>query len=247
MPCLKTDDYIFIQLQTHADSDLTNTVTQDITKMSLKSTEVFNKFVEMKMRVWFEMNNMKKDGFIGKSDLRENADLFSKEFQLDEAKAKALENWLVNGWNILVLEGEKAAKSGDPPGITRQNAPKLFEVNDILENGERISEDQYVAAFGEIIEINRDLFVYVFGKMVTAFFDTFDTNHDGYIDTEGMMRGLRCFGIERGDIIRKIFGAMDTANTGLIDKSTYVKHWIEFTTGNDREAPIARYLLSPRN
>lgn len=202
----------------------------------------FTKFVEGKMRTWFKMNDLKHDGMVGKSDYKDNCDVFIKEFKLGEQKANELKNWLMNGWDILVKKGLELSDKGEDGGLTREKCPLLFDVNDKLNRGDRINEDEYVNAFGELVDVNKDLFEEVFSKFVGSFFDTFDTDHDGLLCPEDMIRGLRCFGITHEDAIRQIFDAMDKSRMGRIDKATYVGNWVEFMCGHDKEAPMAKFF-----
>ena len=202
----------------------------------------FTKFIENKVRIWFKMNDMKKCGSIGNEDYTAMAELFKNELSLPEDRAKELRHWLLNGWDILVEEGIALQKAGKPGGLGSDVTPALIELNQKMKKGGKVTEDEYILAYKELVETNKMLFVKTFEKMVGNFFDAFDANSDGYVDANDLIRGWKCFGIDLPDAVRMIFSEMDTKQCGKIDKATYVGHWVEFMVGNEPNAPIAKFL-----
>ncbi|XP_062611568.1 uncharacterized protein LOC134273385 [Saccostrea cucullata] len=205
-------------------------------------TMVVSQFVESKVRKWFQLNNLKRDGFISKQDYSDMAETFTKEFDLDEKKAQAIRNWLENGWEILIKKGEEITAQGGVGGVSPESAPKLLEVGKKMRENGQISENEYIGAFKELVGFNKNLFVETFAGMVGSFFDAFDVNNTGYLTSQNFQKGMKCFGMTNTEAVDTMFKAMDTKKEGKIDKETYVGHWIEFMTGDNKEGVIAQFL-----
>ncbi|XP_033746414.1 uncharacterized protein LOC117331689 [Pecten maximus] len=210
--------------------------------MAAASTVTFSKFIEGKIRMWYKMYNLKHDGGMGKEDFAYMTDVFIKEFKPNAALEAELRHWLHNHWCIIISEGKDLATAGKPGGITVENCPALLEVETILKSDQRITEEHYVKAFGQLVEVNKDLFVKTFTKMVTVFFNLFDTDCDGFITVEDMIRGFRCFGIDQEEATRAIFNDLDKNKTGKVSRDVYLSEWIEFMVGENKDAVLARYL-----
>ncbi|XP_021351007.1 uncharacterized protein LOC110448859 [Mizuhopecten yessoensis] len=210
--------------------------------MAAASTVTFSKFIEGKIRMWFKMYNLKHDGGMGMEDFDLLADVFVKEFKPTAALEADLKHWLQNCWSIIISEGKEVAKAGKPGGITADNCPALIEIETILNSHQRMTEDQYVKAFGQLVEVNKDLFVKNFTRMVTMFFTLFDTDSDGFMTVDDMIRGFRCFGIEQEEATRAIFGDLDKNKTGKLSRDVYIAEWVEFMVGEDKDAVLAKYL-----
>lgn len=203
---------------------------------------VVSQLVESKVRKWFQLSNLKRNGYISKQDYSDMTDSFIKEFNLDEKKAQAIRNWLENGWEILIQKGEEITAKGGKGGISKETAPKLLEVGEKMGNSGNISENEYVAAFKELVGFNKKLFVETFQSMVGSFFDAFDVNNAGYITFENFQKGMKCFGMSNSEAVEAMFKAMDTKKGGQIDKETYIGHWVEFMTGDSIDGVVAQFL-----
>lgn len=199
-------------------------------------------FIDMKIRTWFRMNNIRKNGNMSKNDFMELADIFKREYNMPDSQHSTVKKWFCDGWDILVKEGQEIAKNGGQGGLTPDVAPLVFEINDTLNRGDSITEDMYAKAYEELVEINKDLFVRTFENMVGSFFDVFDSDNDGMISVDDMIRGFRCLGMQQDDATRIIFASMDREKQGKIQKTDYIREWIEFMTGNHRDAAIASVL-----
>lgn len=200
------------------------------------------KFTDLKIRTWFKMNNIKRNGSMTKKDFTEIADIFKREYSLPDAQYSAINKWLCDGWDVLVKEGQQLANSGKAGGLTPDIAPLVFDVSETLNTGGAITEDQYAKAFEQLVEVNKTLFENVFANMVSTFFEIYDTDSDGFINANDMIRGLRCLGIQKDEAAKLMFANMDTEKKGKISKSVYVGEWVEFMTGNKKDAAIASVL-----
>ncbi|CAG2228228.1 unnamed protein product [Mytilus edulis] len=200
------------------------------------------KFMDLKIRTWFKMNNIKGNGRMGKTDFEEIADIFKREYELKDPQYSLLKKWLCEGWDILVKEGQDLANSGKKGGLTPDNAASVFDVSETLNKGEAITEDQYANAFEQLVEVNQGLFQNNFEMMVGSFFDIYDTDHDGKITADDMIRGLRCLGIQQDEAVKIMFANMDTEKRGSITKSVYVSEWVEYMLGTRKDAAIASVL-----
>lgn len=198
--------------------------------------------VESKVRKWFQLNNLKRNGYISKQDFTDMSEAFKKEFNLSEKKFQAINTWLENGWDILIKKGEEMKAKGANGGISIDTTPILIEVGRKWRENGSISEDEYLTAFKEIVSINKNLFVETFEAMVGSFFDAFDVSDSGYITTETFQRGMKCFGMTNTEAVDMMFHAMDTKKEGKIDKERYVGHWVEFMTGDNKDGVIAQFL-----
>ncbi|KAK3103002.1 hypothetical protein FSP39_015690 [Pinctada imbricata] len=205
-------------------------------------TVVFTPFIDKKVRIWYKMNDVKKMGRMGRDDYNEMAEQFKRQLDLPEEKAKEIRHWLLNGWNILTEEGLALKMASQPGGLCAETTPALLEVNKKMNDGGKVSEDEYLLAYKQLIEVNKSLFQKTFEKMVGSFFDAFDVDADGYVDANDLIKGWKCFGIDFPDAVRMIFKEMDTNQKGKIDKTIYVAHWVEFMLGNDQNAPISKFL-----
>lgn len=199
-------------------------------------------FIDMKIRTWFKMNNVKRNGIMTKRDFAELADMFKREYDLPDNQHSTVKKWFCEGWDILVKEGQQLAECGAKGGLTPAVAPLVFEINDALNGEKAITEEMYAKAYEELVEINKDLFERTFENMVSSFFDVFDSDNDGWISVDDMIRGFRCLGMQHDDATKAIFANIDQEKQGKIPKNVYVREWIEFMTGNRREGAIACVL-----
>ena len=198
-------------------------------------------FVERKARAWYRLTNANKTGYMDRADFNKMADTFISEFELGEKQGAEIRAWLVDGWEALINQ-IKPDTPGKPPLVSQESMPFTFLVAEKIANGDKINEELYLNAYQEVLNINKNLFPTVLTQMVSSFFDVFDTDSDGYITAENMIRGLKCFGIDKPDALTKVFAGLDTAGKGKIDKDTYAAAWVEFMTGSDEDAPMAKYL-----
>ena len=60
-----------------------------------------------------------------------------------------------------------------------------------------------------------------------------------------MKRGLKCFGTDQPDTLKKVFSESDTTGSGKVGQEVYVSAWVEYFTGVDETDPTAKYL-SPK-
>ncbi|CAC5410312.1 unnamed protein product [Mytilus coruscus] len=188
------------------------------------------------------MNNIKGNARMSKADFEEIADIFKREYELQDPQYSVLKKWLCEGWDILVKEGQDLANSGKNGGLTPDNAALVFEVSEMLNRGEAITEDQYANAFEQLVEVNKDLFQKDFEMMVGSFFDIYDTDHDGKINADDMIRGLRCLGVQQDEAVKMMFANIDTEKRGEISKPVYVGEWVEFMLGTRKDGAIASVL-----
>ena len=201
-------------------------------------------FIEGKVRLWYRLTNKNKTGFMSKMDFNEMADSFISEFGLAEKTGKEIRSWLVDGWDALIAFS-KTTVEGEEPLISQQTTPLTLMIAEKITKGDKINEDLYIDAYSEVLGINKGLFPAVFSQMVSAFFNIFDTNKDGFITVDDMTRGLKCFGIDQSDPLKLVFAELDSTGSGKIDRDTYVSAWLEFMTGMNKAAPIAKHL-NPR-
>ena len=218
--------------------------------LPLRYTEVYNMpkdakklapFIESKARTWYRLTNKNKTGFMDKSDFNDMAETFIKEFKLDEKTGNELRAWLVDGWDALIEQG-KTKLAGEKSLVSQDTTPFTLLIAEKIAKGERINEDLYINAYNEVINANKELFPTVLAQMVSSFFDVFDTDNDGFITEENMVRGLKCFGIDQSDALRKIFSELDKSGSGKLDRDSYIAAWVEFMTGFNEGAPMAKYL-----
>ena len=200
-------------------------------------------FIEGKVRLWYRLTNRNKTGFMGKADFNDMADTFISEYKLDDKTGTEIRSWLVDGWDSLIAQGnEKSPAGGGKPMLTKEVAPITLALAEKISKGEKINEDLYIDAYSEILFISKDLFIAVFSQMVSTFFSMYDTDKDGLISEEDMKRGLKCFGIDQPDALKKVFAELDTTGSGKVGQEVYVSAWVEYFTGVDETAPIAKYL-----
>ena len=200
-------------------------------------------FIEGKVRLWYRLTNKNKTGFMSKNDFNEMADTFISEFKLDDKIGKEIRSWLVDGWDALITQGNAKPQAGArEPLITKEAAPLTLKLAANISKGDKINEDLYVDAYSEILNISKDLFINVFAQMVSTFFSIYDTDRDGLISEEDMKRGLKCFGIDKSDALKKVFAELDTTGSGKVGRELYVSAWVEFFTGIDETAPMAKHL-----
>lgn len=205
-------------------------------------TLVMTQLIESKVRKWFQLNNLKRNGSISKQDFTEMSDSFVKEFTLPEKKANAIRMWMENGWEILIKKGEEISASGGVGGISQETTPTLLEVGRKMRENGSMTEQEYVTAYKELVGVNKNLFVQTFEAMVGSFFDAFDVNDSGYLTTENFQRGMKCFGMTHTEAMEMMFEAMDTKKEGKIEKERYISHWVEFMTGDNKDGVIAQFL-----
>ena len=198
-------------------------------------------FIEGKARTWYRLTNKNKTGYMNKSDFNEMADCFISEFKLDEKSGEEIRGWLVHGWDTLIKYSKPAAP-GEKAMLSPDTTPFTLLIAEKMAKGERINEDLFINAYHEILNTNQALFPTVLGQMVSSFFNIFDTDQDGYITAEDMIRGLRCFGIDQSEALKNVFAELDKSGRGKIDRDTYIAAWVEFMTGADKNAPMAKYL-----
>ena len=208
-----------------------------------KGQKKLSPFIEGKVRLWYRLTNRNKTGFMAKTDFNEMADTFISEYKLDDKTGKEIRSWLVDGWDALITQGNaKPPAGGGKQMITKEIAPTTLTLAEKISKGESINEDLYIDAYSEILFISKDLFIAVFSQMVSTFFSMYDTDKDGLISEEDMKRGLKCFGIDKPEALKKVFAELDTTGSGKVGPEVYVSAWVEFFTGVDETAPMAKHL-----
>ena len=198
------------------------------------------------------MHNQKRNGVITKDDYRLMADTFIREFRLKDEEADEIQKWLVDGWAALVEyveTSDRCAPQGTP--AARDVIPTAVEVAVSMAANKEVTEDMYVRAFGEILQLQPCPFPIYFAQMVEAFFDVFDGDNDGYLTKAEMVKGLACFGFTVAARVSAVFEDLDTCGRGRVDRKTYVNAWLEFMQGTDRAAAMAKHftadMLAERN
>ncbi|XP_045166728.2 uncharacterized protein LOC123530094 [Mercenaria mercenaria] len=200
-----------------------------------------NPFVETKVRMWYRLHNKKRNGFMNRADFIEMTDSFIKEFKLDAEMAEEIRSWLVNGWTALIKFMKNSAD--DPKtSIPLDKIPTVSMVAEKLSKDGTITEDEYVKAYAESLQIDPSPFPACFSEMVSFFFKVFDTDKDGYLIEKDMVRGWRCFGIDNAKAVKAVFADLDPTGSGKVDRDTYVGAWMEYMTGMNKSAPIAKHF-----
>lgn len=206
-----------------------------------KDEKKLSPFIESKARTWYKLTNKNKTGFMDRSDFSKMADSFISEFKLDDKAGEEIKGWLVHGWDTLI-KYSKATVPGEKAMLSQDTTPFTLLIAEKIAKGERINEDLFINAYDEVLNTNKALFPTVLGQMVSSFFNVFDTDQDGYITDGDMIRGLKCFGIDQSEALKRVFAELDKTGSGKIDRDTYIAAWVEFMTGSDENAPMAKYL-----
>lgn len=206
-----------------------------------KGEKKLSPFIERKVRTWYRLTNKNKTGYMDRSDFNKLADSFILEYSLDDKTGGEIRGWLVDGWDTLI-KYTKTETPGEKALLSPQTTPFTLLIAEKISKGERINEDLYINAYSEVLKTTKDLFPTVLGQMVTSFFNVFDTNHDGLITEADMIRGLKCFGIDKTEVLKNVFAEMDKCGNGNIDLESYISAWVEFMTGSDENAPMAKYI-----
>lgn len=208
---------------------------------SVETMEV-TQHIEIKIRKWFQLINLKKNGFITKQDFSEMTEAFKKEFNLSEKKSQAIKMWFEDQYEMLVKRGKEITAESASGGISNDTTPTLMEVERKMRENGRVSEDESVSALKEVFSINKNLYFEIFKPLVGSFFDAFDVSDSGYITTETFQRGMKCFGMTNMEAADMMFHAMDTEKEGKFDKEKYVGHWVDYLTEDNVDGVIAQFL-----
>lgn len=191
--------------------------------------------------MWYRLHNKKRNGFMSRKDFIEMADSFIAEFKLDAEMAHEIRSWLVDGWSGLI-KFMKTIGEGTKPNIPIDKIPTVLMVAEKLSKDGTITEDEYTKAYAESLQIQPSPFPACFSEMLSFFFKIFDTDKDGFVTEKDFARGWRCFGIENSKAVKAIFAELDPSGTGKVDRDTYVGAWLEYMTGMDKNAPLAKYF-----
>ena len=192
----------------------------------------FTDFVQGKIRIWFKMMDTTKDGFMSKDDFELIANRFASQYNLDENRAKEIYEWLVYGFKKTDEE-----HSGEEMPVVKQ-------LSEAIQNGEKISEDQYIQGLGQLMTIDPELARISLEKMVSLFFKIFDFNEDGFISCDELEKGLFCFGYDNKDAVQSVFKIMESGHEGKISEKEYVTAWLDFIFGNDKNNPMVKIFAS---
>ncbi|KAL4227020.1 glycerol-3-phosphate dehydrogenase [Mactra antiquata] len=196
------------------------------------------KIIEQKVRTWYRLHNKKKNGFMTKSDFVEMTQQFIEEYDLSTPVAEKVRSWLVHGWSSMI----EFIKTSEDNGNALDTVPTVLKVAKILSSEGKVTEDMYVHAYIESMQLQPSPFPTCFRQMVSLFFNVFDTDKDGYLTVDDLIRGLRCFGITNTEAVRAVFNDIDVNNTGKIDMECYISAWVEFMTGTDANAAMAKHF-----
>ncbi|KAL8596858.1 hypothetical protein ACOMHN_060666 [Nucella lapillus] len=191
----------------------------------------FTPFTEGKIRIWFKMIDVGKDGHMCKDDFMAIADRFVKEYSLTGEKASKIRDWLVDGWNI-VLNMDKQQETVEEM-IAKM--PLVVAMSNTIRAGSKVSEDDFTAAYGQLIAVYPHLAKESLEKMVTAFFEVFDNNSDNYISEQEMTSAMRCFGYDHPELVKTAFTCMDHDKDGKLSRQEYVGGWVDFMLGQDKD------------
>ncbi|ESO94937.1 hypothetical protein LOTGIDRAFT_202406, partial [Lottia gigantea] len=117
--------------------------------------------------------------------------------------------------------------------VEEKNTIQKWLGND-METGTKVSENRFVAAFGEFVTSNPNVADDAMREMVGVYFDIFDHDKDGVISPDEMKIGLKCFGMQ-GEMAEAL-GVLFTDCEGKKDQITrqcYVDMWVDFLVGED--------------
>ena len=230
----------------HKPSDFikARSTTHNLSSMSSDSVETMEvtQRIESKIRKWFQLIDLKKNGYITKQDFLEMSEAFKKEFNLSEKKSQSIKMWFGDQYEVLVKRGKEVTAQGANGGISKDTTPTLMEVERKMRENGRVSEDETVTALKEVLSINKNLYLENFKPLVGSFFDAFDVSDSGYITTETFQRGMKCFGMTNMEAADMMFHAMDTEKEGKFDKERYVGHWVDYLTEDSVDGVIAQFL-----
>ncbi|XP_052780536.1 uncharacterized protein LOC128217429 [Mya arenaria] len=211
--------------------------------MGSQKDEKLSQFVESKIRIWYRMHNKKGTGLMSKSEYKEMADTFIREFRLESEEADEIQKWLVDGWAALVeYVGNMDKKAGSSGPLARDQILTAVQVATAVATDMNVTEDMYIRAYGEILRLKPCPFPIYFSLMVETFFDIFDGDKDGFITVDEMVKGLACFGFTDTDRVKAVFKDLTMDSSDSLDRKTYVDAWLEFVQGNDREAAMAKHF-----
>ncbi|KAK7101681.1 sarcoplasmic calcium-binding protein-like [Littorina saxatilis] len=196
----------------------------------------FTPFTDGKIRVWFRMIDVGKDGYMCKDDFLSIADRFVKEYSLSGGKATEVRDWLVDGWNI-VLDMDKHKESVEE---MMKKMPLVVAMGNKVRSGARISEDEFTQAYGQLIEVYPQLAKESLEKMVGAFFEVFDEDSDCYITDAEMTSAMHCFGYDQPDLVKAAFASMDLDKDGKLSREEYVGGWVSFMLDQDKSNPFVK-------
>ncbi|CAL1545144.1 unnamed protein product [Lymnaea stagnalis] len=191
----------------------------------------FTAFTEGKIRWWFGMLDVDKDGLMSQGDFHLIADRFVKEYDLTGEKALEIRDWLTRGWEI-VLDMDKDKETEQE---MRCFIPLVIKMGEDLQVGKKISQDDFTQAFGQLIQHSPALAKSTLQKMVSAFFDIFDHDRDGFIMRDEMVVAMRCFGYDDPDMVEMAFASMDLDKDDRLSRKEYIDGWLNFILGQDKQ------------
>ncbi|CAG5129211.1 unnamed protein product [Candidula unifasciata] len=180
-------------------------------------------FTVEKLRWWFNLLDVNKDGSISEADFQLIASRYVQEYQLEEADTAELGDKLVNSWGTQKLEAVEEE--------VKHNIPLISKMADDLKAGLNIAQDDIIVAFEQLIEHNSQLARSTLENMVAAFFDVFDYNQDNYITKQEFVVAMRCFGLEEPEVAETVFVCMGGDQEGRLSRQEYVDSWLNFLLG----------------
>ncbi|KAK7503528.1 hypothetical protein BaRGS_00005067 [Batillaria attramentaria] len=190
----------------------------------------FTPFTEGKIRVWFKMIDVGKDGCMCRDDFQSIADRFVKEYSLSGDKAAEIRDWLVDGWSI-VMDMDRKQEDEDQ---MKKKMPLVIAMHDAIKKGSKITEDEFTAAYGQLISAHPDIAKESLEKMV------FDQNKDNYITDSEMTSAMRCFGYDHPQMVEAAFHCLDLDKDGKLSRDEYVGGWVDFMLGQDKQNPFVK-------
>ncbi|KAK6177179.1 hypothetical protein SNE40_015335 [Patella caerulea] len=191
----------------------------------------FTEFVEKKVRCWFRMMDINKNGSLGLDDFVLVADRFGQEYNLTTGERKNIQNWLQNGVMMILERGMS----------TKTDLPLFEEIQKDIEKGKKVSEDRFVKAYAEFVTLNPASAKESMTEMVGVFFDIFDNDKNGFVSISEMAVGLKCFGMDPE--FAKSIGAMfkETENPdGKISRQSYIDLWVDFLVSENKDNPLLK-------
>ncbi|KAL8566377.1 hypothetical protein ACOMHN_049335 [Nucella lapillus] len=204
---------------------------------SIKVEEIqITPFTDGKLRVWFHMIDVNRDGYMCKNDFLTIADRFVKEYSLKDDKVTEIRDWLVDGWAIDLDMSEHKESVEE----MMSKMPLVMAMGDNLRAGNKISEDEFAAAYGQLLAAYPVVAKNSLEKMVGAFFEVFDHDSDNYITKTEMTAAMRCFGYDQPELVQAAFTFLDLDKDGRLSREEYIGGWVLFMLGQDKDNPFVK-------
>lgn len=99
--------------------------------------------------------------------LLKNILFFLKEYELTGEKSIEIQDWLVNGWAIVMDMNKEQERIEE----MKQKMPLVVNMVDMIKAGNKITEDDFTSAYGQLITAHPELAKESLEKMVGTFFE----------------------------------------------------------------------------